>query len=100
MVDVNLKQAKLFVQAIAYNKFPYMTLKEHEVMDKTLGLVESSELFASVGEMIEAYAKEVVETYCKPERDKIVPTMNAKYDEQAKLVESTKDMEENSAAAK
>ena len=42
MQGVNIKQTKLFMQAIAENKFGYLTLDEHKKLDDVLAQAKSS----------------------------------------------------------
>lgn len=91
MQGVNIKQTKLFMQAIAENKFGYLTLDEHKKLDDVLAQAKSSELYNAVGKDIETKANELVESDCKPEWDRIIEEMRP-------LGEKANELEKEKAA--
>ncbi len=91
MIGVNIKQTKLFMQAINENKFGYLTLKEHQILDDVLELAKTSELYNAVGKDIEDKANEIVEKECKPEWDRIIELMRP-------LGEKANELEKEKAA--
>lgn len=85
MQGVNIKQTKLFMQAINENKFGYLTLKEHEILDWVLEQAKASELYNSVGKDIEEYANKLVKEECEPEWNRISEEMKPLGEEANKL---------------
>lgn len=102
MQGVNIKQTKLFMQAINENKFGYLTLKEHEILDWVLEQAKTSELYNKVGKDIEDKANELVKNECEPEWKRISEAMrplgekaNALEKEKAEKKDEWTDEKEN-----
>lgn len=85
MIWITIKQAKIFQQSIVENKFWYLKLKEHEVLDSVLEEVEKSELYNRVGKDIEDYANKLVNEECKPQWDDIIAKMQPLNEERNEL---------------
>ena len=85
MIWITIKQSRLFQQAIIENKFWYLKLKEHEVLDSVLEEMEKSELFNKVGKDIEDYANKLVNEECKPQWDDIIAKMQPLNEERNEL---------------
>lgn len=85
MIGINIKQTKLFIQAIKENKFGYLKLKEHEVLDNVLEEAEKSELFNKVWKEIEDYATKLVDEECKPQWDSIIESTKPLNEERNEL---------------
>lgn len=105
MQGVNIKQTKLFMQAINENKFGYLTLKEHEILDWVLEQAKTSELYNKVGKDIEDKANELVKNECEPEWKRISEAMrplgekaNALEKEKAEKKDEWTDEKENELA--
>ena len=94
MQGVNIKQTKLFMQAINENKFGYLTLKEHEILDWVLEQAKDSELYNSVGKDIEEYANKLVKEECEPEWNRISEEMKPLGELRNKLAEKKAKGEE------
>lgn len=105
MQGVNIKQTKSFMQAINENKFGYLTLKEHEILDWVLEQAKTSELYNKVGKDIEDKANELVKNECEPEWKRISEAMrplgekaNALEKEKAEKKDEWTDEKENELA--
>ena len=92
MQGVNIKQTRLFMQAINENDFGYLTLKEHEMLDWVLEQAKTSELYNSVGKDIEDMANKIVKEECEPEWKRISEAMHP-------LGDKANELEKEKAAA-
>lgn len=59
--SVTVRQAKYFMDRIKRNDLPYLKVKEHEVFDKVLDLIESNKLYNEIWKQIEKEAKKMVD---------------------------------------
>ena len=75
MKSVNLRQARIFEQAINQNKFWYLRIKDHEALDKVLDLINTNEVYQSVWQSIEEYAQKLVNEKCIKQWDEVSKEM-------------------------
>lgn len=82
MKAVNVREARLFEQwlnttiaSVTWRDLINFFSKDMEVIAKAAEELHNSELYTTVGKDIEEKAKELVETKCKPEWDRIAEEM-------------------------
>lgn len=96
-VWVNLRQMRIAEQAIAQNKFGYLRIKDHQVIDAVLEEIHGNEKYLKVWKAIEEYANNLVENKCKPERDKLAEEMRPLGERANELSKEKASIEEGEA---